>query len=442
MSRISLCERTLYLSWIEYLCERYGQLCFVFEEDRPQLRNPAGRILIRENQYYALFEAWYAKNLEPQYHATMSLLEHGMKMELQDFLNLHQSLKQDVAYGYGQARLEESGTSHARAHIPFPPNIKTTAVASSTILHDVHVPHKPQNNPMSLNKKGTIGPDVSLDTAFDIARRAFLSRKTTAPSLKRKADGELATVEPKKPKLGNGEEEPAWKARIKLPQEAALNHRVYGHEPHQRAGTPGNQGPQQVNTTHLASAGTQQLLRRDARPFTTIGRSAFGVRLQHQMRALSPSQLSHRQKRLCTIYGQGLKDAREVENRQENDFRRAFRERLGNFCILAARYHDNNGNAYTRTRIAMKLASDIGVDLKTQADLDWAELGNWYHIFCRFMENAVYGIYRRGEAIGRPLDKDVEARFEVFRSLPPVMWPRFCNAMESIEGQIQGRKVF
>ncbi|KAK5207044.1 hypothetical protein LTR99_003813 [Exophiala xenobiotica] len=438
----------------EYLCERYGEVCFVFEEDRPQLRNPIARILVRKNQYYAHFEAWYAENFESQYHATMRLLEHGLKMELQDFINLHQSLEQDVAYGYMQARLEERGTSNSKAQILIPPNIEPTAVTSSTTLHGLPPPHKPQsdsqsnpqNNATSLNKKRTLGPDVSLDTAFNLARQAFLSTKEVAPSLKRNADGEAGVIETKKPKLGNGEGEPAWKARIKLTQDAAWKHRVHRHEPQQRAGTPGNQGlehcQERVNTTHHASAQTPQLLRRDARPFTTILGSVFEERFQHEMKRLPQPPPLHRQKRLCTVYGQGLKDAQEAEDRYGKSFFWTFRGRVSNFCILAARYPDNNGNAYTRARIARKLASDIGVDLKTQPDLDWAVIGSWNQLFFRFMEHSVFELYRRGQAIGRPLDPNLESKFEAFRSMPNMMWPEFCNAMGSIEGQIQAREVF
>jgi hypothetical protein len=454
VSSISLPIRSIYLSWIEYLCERYGEVCFVFEEDRPQLRNPIGRILVRKNQYYTLFEAWYAENVESQYHATMHLLEHGLKMELQDFINLHQSLKQDVAYGYTQARLEERGTSNSGAQIPIPPNIEPTAVTSSTTLHGLPPPHKPQNdsqnnpqnNATSRNKQRTLGPDFSLDTAFYLARQAFLSTKKVAPSLKRKADGELGTIETKKPKLGNGEGEPAWKARITLTQDTAWKHRIHRHEPQQRGGTPGNQGlkhgQERVNTTHHASAQTQPLLQRDARPFTTIRGSVFEERFQHEMKRLPQPPPLHRQNRLCTVYGQGLKDAREAEDRYDKSFFWTFCDRVGNFCILAARYPDNNGNAYTRARIARKLASDIGVDLKTHVELDWAVMASWNRLFFRFMEDSVFELYRRGEALGRPLDLNVESRVEVFLSMPTMMWPAFCNAIGSIEGQIQAREVF
>ncbi|KIW63377.1 hypothetical protein PV04_10226 [Phialophora macrospora] len=74
------------------LCERYGDLCFIFLEDPEPMRNQLGRITVAPNDYYALFEVWSSPSAQKQYHATMVLLEEGLAMDLDYFLRLKSML--------------------------------------------------------------------------------------------------------------------------------------------------------------------------------------------------------------------------------------------------------------------------------------------------------------------------------------------------------------
>jgi hypothetical protein len=73
--------------------------------------------------------------------------------ELQDFINLHQCLSSKMWHMAIRKRDSKrtKKASNSRAQIPIPPTtLKPAIVASSTILHGLYLPHKPQNNPTSL----------------------------------------------------------------------------------------------------------------------------------------------------------------------------------------------------------------------------------------------------------------------------------------------------
>ncbi|EXJ76927.1 hypothetical protein A1O3_10084 [Capronia epimyces CBS 606.96] len=76
----------------EYLCQRYNEINLSFEEDPPNVRNKRGPIQVPKNDYYALFEVWDSPNAEPQYHISMTLLEHGLGLLNDEFKKLHQDL--------------------------------------------------------------------------------------------------------------------------------------------------------------------------------------------------------------------------------------------------------------------------------------------------------------------------------------------------------------
>ncbi|KAK4947657.1 hypothetical protein LTR10_013603 [Elasticomyces elasticus] len=80
----------------QFLCDRYGDLCFKFQDDPAHVGNPFARLLVFKNDYYALFEVWGAKHFESHYHNSMELLEHGLKMEWQDFRCLLRELQRNL----------------------------------------------------------------------------------------------------------------------------------------------------------------------------------------------------------------------------------------------------------------------------------------------------------------------------------------------------------
>ncbi|KAI1613117.1 hypothetical protein EDD36DRAFT_438484 [Exophiala viscosa] len=85
---------------LEFLCERYGDLCFKFQGDPVHVWDPYARLLVFRNDYYTLFEVWGAKYFESQYHASMELLEHGLKMGRLEFFRFQSQFRRSLAHQY------------------------------------------------------------------------------------------------------------------------------------------------------------------------------------------------------------------------------------------------------------------------------------------------------------------------------------------------------
>lgn len=133
------------------MCQRWGEENFTFFEDDPHSRKYHGRIQVRKHDYYTRFEAWDAEHFGVQYHNSMTLLEHGLKMNDEDFAGLQTYL------GISDAEFIHAlkdGISHCKPSSAKPeehhpgPGVKSRASASGKRLPAARSSHPPNHTSM------------------------------------------------------------------------------------------------------------------------------------------------------------------------------------------------------------------------------------------------------------------------------------------------------
>lgn len=440
----------------------------MFKDDPAHVGNKIARLIVHENNYYALFEVWGDKNVEAQYHASMELLEHGLGMERQDFCRLHGLLQRNLAHQYPP--------SPAKTPDEQPPE-------------PARVPEPPADNGESPCNNGQTdkAPEVYVSPPKDTAKPETVEPKKKRRSYKRK----LAAIETSEKERSNTAVKDAEKT---LPSPAESTPTSSQHDDDvSSCKTPA--GPEQPKrkrqkkdvrkaperTTPDSTSSTADSA---AKPTTTgrltkngkrLGRppkapkstsppvqpqpqvqvtdrswasipgTAFAEKLQKLQTHNGPvvsANNPYQRKRLCASYGEAMIIVREREMAHVERFASSFRETLGAFCALAGRYRDRHGCTYELSEMAAKVVSELSPSIGPLPVSDYTKMPDWQTIWNLYMSKAARNLLLDLALKGIPLEMNQTVILETVQLVRGKAWNSFSAVLVQVKDMILRGEVF
>ncbi|KAJ9636969.1 hypothetical protein H2204_005116 [Knufia peltigerae] len=304
----------------------------------------------------------------------MNLLEHGLSMERKDFLNLHRSLAQNMAFEYSLEQLRG-------------PRSETTGQLVSS----------PADHPKSKPASGK-----SLSTEYQRGGKYQAPETTSSeisPTKKRKAEDDSSTVPRRR--------------RTMIP-------RITDRPALSRPAIP-----------------TQATEVEPAKALTTILRTKFGARLQRESTFLPGAEVFQRRRRMCALYGQGLIDALQAEQNHKDDFNTRLHETVRSVYTFSQQQHDRNGNKYNLIELAAYLSGQLGLPLTLYletAEMASRVTTDWTNLYTLYVKTQVQIWYNLRARVGRPFQDNPRARHDVFESLwsSETVSGKFFDALRSL----------
>ncbi|KIW14198.1 hypothetical protein PV08_06979 [Exophiala spinifera] len=377
---------------------KYGDLCFVFEEDPVSVRNRIGRIRVGKGHYYTSFEAWDAENFEVQFYATMNLLEHGLGMELGDFLKLHESLGQSVAHEYSLEDKVENTVSgqpkKRKADSGLEPAERRTKARIEEQRECTPEGHIEDSEVLDRQQ---IHPDHIADLPDLVCQQHRQVHVVTPPALVSQQSPQLHSKTP----------------QVLVKQPPMLPLASQEHPP--------------------------------AKPFTTILRTPFGARLQREAALPPDSEVLRRRKKMCAVYGQGLMDAHQLDQRHIENFNRRMHHVVRSVYSLSQQRCDRDGNKYDASKLAMYLCEQLNLDLDRlpiYAERKAKIAHDWTNIYIIFITEAIISFHQQLAQQGRPLETRQRARTEAVNDLSERASKPFLSALQSLATKVMANEVF